>query len=267
MTARAQHTAGSVMRRFLVCIHDASPAHARETRLMIRDLAPLLGRRLSFAVVPNWHGGWPLAAHRAYCDLIRNASDELLLHGYLHRRRRGWGTVTLLSQRSDEMNGLDRRATFRTIERGQRVFVDMFDAPARGFVAPAWQSGHVRLATASALGLEYVVGFFSLESASGRKVPLATATWDCGRWRWLGQIGEGFGSLQRSLQRGVPVLAIHPRDLERGFWPKIIALTQKLLDRGYEPSTPSSLLQGGDPAPAQLVGTVRACGAQPVERW
>ena len=30
------------MRRFLVCIHDATPAYARETRVMIQDLAPFL---------------------------------------------------------------------------------------------------------------------------------------------------------------------------------------------------------------------------------
>ena len=29
------------MRRFLVCIHDATPAYARETQVMIRDLAPV----------------------------------------------------------------------------------------------------------------------------------------------------------------------------------------------------------------------------------
>ena len=31
--------------------------------MMIRDLAPLLGRRLSFGVVPDWDGEWPLTAH------------------------------------------------------------------------------------------------------------------------------------------------------------------------------------------------------------
>ena len=51
------------MRRFLICIHDATPAYARETLVLIRDLAPLIGRRLSFGVVPNWHGDWPLGAH------------------------------------------------------------------------------------------------------------------------------------------------------------------------------------------------------------
>jgi hypothetical protein len=45
------------------------------------------------------------------------------------------------------------------------------------------------------------------------------------------------------MDRGVPALAIHPRDLDRGFWPKILRLTQELLETGYEPSTPARLLE------------------------
>jgi hypothetical protein len=231
------------MGHFLVCIHDATPAYARETRVMIRDLAPFLGRRFSFGVVPNWHGEWPLAAHPDYCRLIRDGSEELLLHGYLHQRQRGWGPATLLAGSGDEMNGLNPEETRRTLERGQRVFSDVFGEPARTFLAPAWQLGHVRLAEGNTLGLEHVLGFFSLESRTGRKVPLATWTWDCGRWRWLGHLGHGIGRLSQSLDRGVPTLAIHPRDLERGFWPKIVRLTRELIDTGHEPNTPSALLQ------------------------
>src|SRR5688500_10567176 len=132
------------MRPFLVCIHDATPAYARETRVMIRDLAPLLGRRLSFGVVPDWHGQWPLAVHPGYCRLVQEASEELLLHGYFHRRRRGRGPVTLLARGCDEMNGLDPGETLRTLERGQRVFTEVFGEPARSFLAPGWQPGHVR---------------------------------------------------------------------------------------------------------------------------
>ena len=101
-------------RRFLVCIHDATPAYARETRVMIRDLAPLLGRRLSFGVVPDWYGEWPLTAHPDYCRLVRESSEELLLHGYFHQRQRGWGPTTLLAEGCDEMNGLDPEETRRT---------------------------------------------------------------------------------------------------------------------------------------------------------
>ena len=230
-------------RPFLVCIHDATPAYARETRLIIRDLAPLLGRRVSFGVVPNWFGEWPLAAHPDYCRLIQEASEELLLHGYFHRRQRGWGPTTLFAEGSDEMNGLDAQQTRRALERGQRVFMDVFGEPARGFLPPGWQRGHVRPRTGTGQGLEHVVGFFSLESCGGRRVPLSTWTWDCGRWGWLGHVGHRIGWLLQSVDRGVPTLAIHPRDLRRGFWPPILRLTQQLLDTGYEPTTPVCLLR------------------------
>ncbi len=235
------------MRPFLVCIHDATPAYARETRVMIGDLAPLIGRRLSFGVVPNWYGKWPLAAHPDYCRLVQKASEELLLHGYFHQRQRGWGPTTLLTDGCDEMNGLDPEETRRTLLRGQSMFVESFGEPARGFLAPGWRLGHVRRGMHDfAAGLDHVLGFFSLASSAGRSVPLATWTWDCSRWRWTGHVGDGIGWLLQSLDRRVPTLAIHPRDLDRGFWPQILRLTQGLLDRGYEPSTLSGLLEASD---------------------
>lgn len=230
------------MRPFLVCIHDATPAWERETRAMIRDLAPLVGRRLSFGVVPDWHGEWPLAAHRDYCALLADAGEEVLLHGYLHRREHGRGPVTLLADGCDEMNGLDPDETLRMVERGQRVLTDSFGGPARGFLAPGWQRGHVTPGRARSLGLEHILGYFALESAGGGRVPLATWTWDCGRWGWLGHLGHGMGSLLRASSRGVPTLAIHPRDPGRGFWAGILRLTEELLASGHVPTTPAALL-------------------------
>jgi hypothetical protein len=217
---------------------------------MMRDLAPLVGRRLSLAIVPDWHGAWPLAAHPGYCRLVQEASEELLLHGYFHLRRHGWGISTWLTGGSDEMNGLDPDETRRTLERGQRVFTEVFGAPARGFLAPGWQQGHVRPGNGDAPGidngLDHVLGFFSLESSSGRSVPLATWSWDCGRWGWLGHVGHGIGRLLHTVDRGVPVLAIHPRDLDRGYWPNILRLIRELLETGYAPSTVAGLLEASD---------------------
>lgn len=238
---------------FVVCIHDATPACERETRLMIRDLAPLLGRRFCFGVVPDWHGQWPLAAHPDYCGLIRDASEELLLHGYFHRRQRGWGPITLLTRNGDEMNGLDPEETRCVLARGRRVFADVFGAPPRGFVAPAWQAGHarpIRMVEEHGTDLKYVLGFFSLRSSDGRTLPLATWSWDCGRWGWLGHVGHGLGRLHHALDRAIPSVAIHPRDLERGFWPRILRLLQELLDAGYVPSTAAGLLDAGADAGA-----------------
>jgi hypothetical protein len=235
-----------IRNRFLVSIHDATPAYDRETRAIIRDLAPLLGRRLSFGVVPDWHGEWALAAHPDYCRLVQDGSEELLLHGYSHQRQRGWGPTTWLTQSSDEMNGLDPEETRLNLERGQRVFTDVFGEPARTFLAPAWQRGHVSVNETHAEGLQHVMGFFSLESRTGKTIPLATWSWDCGRWGALGHVGHGIGWLLQSLDRGVPTLAIHPRDLQRGFWPTILRLTAELLENGYAPGTPSELLETND---------------------
>ena len=234
------------MRRFLVCLHDATPRYFRETSVMIRALAPLVGRRLCVGVVPNWHGEWPLAAHPDYCQLVHEAAQEILLHGYFHQRRRGWGPATCLAGRCDEMNGMTVEETRRTLARGQRDLTQVFGTPARAFLAPAWQSGHVHLAQGSAMGLERIVGFFSIESRTGRKVRLATCTWDCGRWGWLGHVGHGIGWVLQSQNSRVPSLAIHPRDLERGFWPRTLRLTQQLLESGYTPSTPAELLEVSD---------------------
>ena len=229
------------MRPFLVCIHDATPAFAREFRTMITDLAPLVGRRISLGVVPNWQGQWHLTAHPDYCQLIHDAAEELLLHGYFHHRRRGWSPITWLANASDEMSGLDPQETHQTIERGQRVFTEVFGKPARGFLAPAWQRGHVTVTTAT-LGLDHVLGFFSVSSFSGQRRELSTWTWDCGRWSWLGHVGDGLGRLSHALERGIPTLAIHPTDVERGFWPRILRLIRELLDARYEPTTASRLL-------------------------
>ena len=229
------------MRPVLVCLHDATPAFAHETRVMIRDLAPRIGRSLSVGVVPDWHGAWPLATHAGYCHLLQESADDLLLHGYFHRRRQGSGPATLLTGGSDEMNGVDPDETRKLLERGQRDFMDAFGHPARGFLAPAWQPGHVSLTSATPLGLDHILGFFSLAS-SDRRIPLATWTWDSSRWSWTGHIGHGIGWLLHSLDRGVPTLAIHPRDLEHGFWPRILTVIDGLLESGHEPITVTDLL-------------------------
>jgi hypothetical protein len=185
-------------------------------------------------------------AYPDYCRLVQESSEELLLHGYFHQRRRGWGPISLIAGGCDEMNGLDLEETRHTLDCGQRVFAEVFGEPARGFLAPGWQLGHVRLGNENSLGLDHILGFFSLESGAGRKIPLTTWTWDCSRWSRLGHLGHGIGWLSQSLDRGVPTLAIHPRDLERRYWPKILRLIQELLETGYEPSTLSGLMETGD---------------------
>jgi hypothetical protein len=232
------------VRPFLVCIHDATPAYERETEIMIRDLAPLVGRRLSFGVVPDWHDRWALASHSGYCRLVQGAAEELLLHGYSHRRRRGYGPVSWIAEGCDEMGGLDPDETCRVLQRGQQAFVDAFGERARGFVPPGWEPGRVQDVLAEGAGLDYILGYSSLRSPTGWKVPLATSSWDCGRWGWLGYVGEGAGRAMQGIGPRIVSLAIHPRDLKRGFWPRILRYIRDLVERGHAPTTPGRLMAG-----------------------
>ncbi|HSK17854.1 MAG TPA: hypothetical protein VK912_01840, partial [Longimicrobiales bacterium] len=61
----------------------------------------------------------------------------------------------------------------------------------------------------------------------------------------------------------VPTLAIHPADLERGFWPRILRLTEDLLESGYEPATPTDLLHGGIAKPRSLTAPLETRDAEP----
>jgi hypothetical protein len=100
----------------------------------------------------------------------------------------------------------------------------------------------VSLTSATPHGLHHILGFFSLAS-SQRRIPLATWTWDSSRWSWTGHVGHGIGRLLHTLDHGVPTLAIHPRDLEHGFWPRILTVIDGLLESGCEPVTATDLLR------------------------
>ena len=229
----------SVDRQFIVCLHDATPAFARETETIIRGLTPLIANSFSIAVVPDWDDSWPLAGSPDYCRMLAASAEQLLLHGYRHRRMHGSGIVSLLAERRDEMSGLDEEATRRTLDTACSAFDAAFGHRPTGFVPPAWQRGRVR--PGPACGFDHVLGFFSLD-AGHRSVPLATWSWDCGRWGWLGHIGHCVGSLSRKVRKGVPSIALHPRDVERGFMPDFLRVIHALLDAGHVPSTPARVL-------------------------
>ncbi len=233
------------MRPFLVCIHDASPAFAVQVGRMVRDLAPLVGTRISLAVVPNWHGAWPLTASPEFCDLIRSSAHEILLHGYTHTRKNGFGVVSAMTARSDEMSGLDLEGALRTVDAGQRMLRTALGEPAEGFLAPAWQQGALRPRDLEG-PTKYILGHFAVESRDGRRVSLTTWSWHCGRWSWLGHIGHAFGRAQHMLGLGVPSLALHPIDLEPGFWSRILGLVRELLAAGYEPDSARRIVEGVD---------------------
>ena len=70
-----------------VSVHDVSPAWAPEIELAMA-LARRHGVSPALLVVPDFHGQWPLLAHRAFCQklvLWNRQGCETYLHGFFHR--------------------------------------------------------------------------------------------------------------------------------------------------------------------------------------
>ena len=243
-TDRSIEISAEVSRLMLVVIHDFTPVFLRELSEIVERLYPLIGRQMSAAVVPCWHGSSQGNSSDGYRKLL-NAVEERLLHGWTHQSRCSYHPISLLTDRADEMRGLDRQTIIHRIEAGQAAFTELTNQPALGFVPPAWQLPMKSMELAS---LQFVMRFGAIESCQnpGRVRRLATWSWDWGRLGWLSQGGELLGSIQ-SLREpdAIPCVVVHPVDLRRGYLYREERLIQKLLNCGYVPTTATRLMSEG----------------------
>ncbi len=146
----------------LVSLHDVTPAYAEEARLLWllcrnRGVVPAL------FVVPDWHGRWPLAAHPAFVDWLRDCAQvgaDIVLHGYRHDEWgsprhwrdeiRAWGRT----RREGEFLTLDTSRSLARIACGVDALRRLGLAP-EGFVAPAWLAREAAYVAAGRVGLRF----------------------------------------------------------------------------------------------------------------
>ncbi|MFN0051738.1 MAG: hypothetical protein ACKV0T_06080, partial [Planctomycetales bacterium] len=63
----------------------------------------------------------------------------------------------------------------------------------------------------------------------------ATYSWDWGRFDCLSRPGAGWGALRQLFHRkAVPIIVLHPADLERGHVHRALELIQRLQDAGRQ---------------------------------
>lgn len=206
----------------LLSIHDVTPAWAPQ----VAELWQLCRERNAtpaLLVVPDWHGAWPLRAHPAYVDWIRecaSAGAEIFLHGERHDEvglpRRWHDSVRALGRtaREGEFLTLDEAAATARIARGLALFRELALRPI-GFIPPAWLCRDDTLRAAAAAGLPLVERDAHIHlTQAGRVLPSPVLRWSgrtsvrarasawqaAARWRW---------------QRHAPTMriALHPQDL------------------------------------------------------
>jgi hypothetical protein len=225
----------------LVVVHDFSTFYLSELTYIVEKLEPILGRHLSAAIVPRWHGNSCCTSNATYRDLVMRSSEQLL-HGWTHQSAGRMRPLSLLTGASDEFWGLDEAMILERLELAQADFRKLTGKSAEGFLPPAWQ---LPIRASRLSSLKFVMRFCCIESCQvhGRIQPLATSSWDWGRLGWLGYGGEWLGHLLRRTSRAaIPCIAIHPIDVHRGYFARAVRLIEALARNGYRAVTATELM-------------------------
>ena len=204
-----------------------------EVREILKQLKPLVGSRVSAGIIP---APWQQSSNgqvAALIDEVCECMDELLLHGLEHRRRNTRNPISFMLNQSDEFRGISFDDAKEKLIKGQRVIADLFGHSPHGFAPPAWFSGPVDGEMLSSLGLEFMTNYFHIHRADGSKTPVATYSWDCGKYSWLGYLGEMSGRTVSINTKAIPQIVFHPADVRRGFVSFGIRRIRKLLEHGY----------------------------------
>ena len=228
----------------LVVVHDVTSVFLSDLELVVDGLKPLLGTRMSAAIVPRWRGTTRCRDNLPYRHLLDRFSERLL-HGWTHQSHSWIRPISLLTDSADEFCGLSHAAILHRIENGRSDFRELTGTDAEGILAPAWQ---LPISARELNSFRYVIRFWRLESCDeeGHDRPLATSSWDWGRLGLLGYAGDWVAAIQRRYRNGViPCIAIHPVDVRRGYFERAMKLIERLIRSGYRPVTASELLPVG----------------------
>jgi predicted deacetylase len=234
--------------RFLVVVHDVAPLFTSQLWQVVRELRPLLGHRFSAAVVPSWHGGPSGASIGEYQELL-NCFGERILHGWTHQSQRPNGLLSFITGQADEFRGLTSSIICERVRSAQTAFIELTGQPAWGLVPPVWQ---LPIPSTELDCVRFVMRFQSLESCHDPShiYRLSTWSWDWGRFGFLAAMGELLGRIQRwKVPHAIPCIAIHPIDVNRGWFKNALGLVQELLDQNYVPALGSELFSCAEVKP------------------
>ncbi len=244
--------------RVHVSLHDVSPAFAPELEQMLA-LTREADVRPALLVVPDFHGGAPLARHPDFVERLRRLQEEgheIYLHGFFHRARptgdgpsgdgRPRGLRRVFAQRvvsggEAEFSDVTRAEALSRLEEGERLFRDL-GLRITGFIPPAWSMPPWLLGVLAARGYGFTEDHLRVyDPAHGRtraSVVLNYASRSTARMlstvAWCRAAKHAGAVLPARI-------ALHPKDTRH---PLLVAETRRLLawGRGHFAPTGSALL-------------------------
>lgn len=213
---------------FLVTVHDVHPVFCRELDAILPALQTRLGTRFSLAVTPQYEEALTDPADWAF---LARVEADLLLHGITHRRARNVDPYSIYAGFADEWGGVPHCEMAAVLRRGCHLLREYMDRPPQGLIAPCWRWGAAADPAHWPPGLDVALGFRSLWTRDGRRIPLRSYNRDFGclsrpLWALLPRLLQG---------AGMPCVVIHPADVRRGLLEASLSQIDHLIEAGYEP--------------------------------
>ena len=226
-----------------VSIHDVAPGTWEECARLARAMRQAADVRLTWLVVPRYHGrpgdernGHDERAMRAGLDAALARGDELALHGYTHldtaqrsaglRQRFLRGVYT---QREGEFAALAADEARERIALGLEWFRQR-DWPVSGFVPPAWLLGEASWRVLPEFAFSYTTTFTRFHLLrQGRSVFAPSLVYTA-----RNRLGRALSPLAASVavrcmaQGPLMRLSLHPPDVR---YPRLVAHAQRLVER------------------------------------
>lgn len=153
-----------------VSMHDVAPATWKNCQHVIAAVQAVAPIPLSLLVVPRWHRLADSRATDFYAelDLLRDAGNELVLHGYTHldegpppRNLLEHFKRCVVTRGEGEFAALDAAAARQRIKAGLQWFKQR-GWTTQGFVAPAWMMSAATVDVLAETDLYYVSSYSGL---------------------------------------------------------------------------------------------------------
>ena len=232
----------SATRSLVVSIHDVSPLTRQATERILTELEALGVQTVSLLVIPDHHCKGHLLDDPEFCAWLRDRvvkGDEVVLHGYFHRRDQRAGetfreklTTRYYTAGEGEFFDITGADALRVVSQARQEFRKVGLDP-QGFVAPAWLLSDGADRALQRLGIAYTTrigGVFDYTTGvnhASQSLVWSSRSWvrRCASRLWNAHL---FWRLHACpLVR----IGIHPPDVgHRAIWRQIKALTAKALE-------------------------------------
>jgi uncharacterized protein len=218
------------MAQLLISLHDATPFHLPRLRRAEALFSELGLRKLTYLLVPQYHGGYPSdqdAEFVQWCRAPRPFGVQWFLHGFHHLEAPVPGGASSLSERwkrrlltagEGEFLALDTDGQRRKLAAGREVFRNCLQGEPQGFVAPAWlfNAGLPPLLRES--GIRYTEDHrrvFRVDAGTALAAPVIT--WATRTWlRKYGSLAVCPFLAWKWRDRPIIRAAMHPFDFDHG---------------------------------------------------